>query len=107
MTMPQTTLRGPWPKIPKKPQVLTDFNAIKKTRDPYQTSKTREMGKWDKLFQGISEGDCFVMPTEEVARASSALRKWLKTNDIDGLIRQRSKCEDGQGRVWLYKILKK
>lgn len=107
-----TQLRGPWPGHPMKDQPTRQGNktanldAIVKTRAPYSGTRVSQGSKWDELFQGASEGDCWEMPPEETARAERALRQWLKKAGIDGIVRRRSRCEDGKGRVWLYKVLK-
>jgi hypothetical protein len=110
--MTATQLRGNFPghtpkaRKPSKPRETADIASIVKTRDPYTGERVSDGSKWDEVFRGCKEGDCFVMPPEETARTERALRKWLEREKINAIVRRQSKGEDGKGRVWLLKVLK-
>lgn len=104
-----TQTRGNWPgkaALPKRERQSTKFDEIVKSRTPYIVTRTTQASKWDAVFKGVQEGDCFEMQPEDVARGEQALRKFLEKNGIEGIVRRRTRCEDGKGRVWLLKVLK-
>lgn len=105
-TAPQTKTRGNWPGKPPRVHTAANIDAIVKTRAPYTGTRVTAGSKWDHVFQGAREGDCFECPPEETARVERALRMWLKKYGIEGIVRRQSKSEDGKGRVWLLKVLK-
>lgn len=105
----KTQLNGPWPgvKVDKQPKLNNpvDLNTVKKTRTPYIVPRVDKQGKkYDELFSGVKEGDCFECPPNQAANVSKALRVYCKNKKIDGVIKQNSRCDDGKGRVWLYKV---
>lgn len=108
----QTTFAGKNPFVPKpapsqyKP---LDISGIEKTRDPYAPDRVVKCQKYDELFSGVQEGDCFRVPGGEKERSAlaRALRVYLQRKGIDGIVRQNGRTEDGIGRVWLVKIVGK
>jgi len=107
-----TQIRGNFPGHTKPaPQVRVhtpaNIDAIVKTQTPYVGTRPDMGSKWAALFDGVKAGDCFEMPSEETARADRALRQYLSKKGYtsrDYVIRRRSTCEDGLGRVWVIKL---
>jgi len=110
MTTAKTQFAGRNPFQPKpapKPRTPLDLGGIEKCRDPYDHVRVVKQQKYDALFAGIKEGDCFRVsggPAERGALAR-ALRVYLESNGIEGIVRQNGRTEDGIGRVWLVKIV--
>src|SRR5574343_1265107 len=110
----KTQINGFWPGVTQvekkerkqhKPNAPVDLATVKKTRAPYTPANTgNKESKYETLFRGVQEGDCFECPPEKTANLSKALDTYLKKNKIDGMIKQNSRCDDGKGRVWLYKV---
>lgn len=94
------------PKQVKRPLQLDN---VTKCRDPYTAERVIRQHKYDQLFAGVREGDCFRIQGDAVARSAlaRALRGYLKRNGIEGIVRQSGRTEDGIGRVWLVKIVKR
>lgn len=93
-------------KAAKKP---VDLSTVTKCRDPYQPQRVINRHKYDELFAGVKEGDCFAVKDspETLGAVSRALRLYLKRQGIEGIVRQQSNTADGIGRVWLVKIVKR
>lgn len=112
----KTLINGNWPGVPQvekkerkqhKPNAPVDLSTVAKTRAPYVSPNTGQLvSKYDALFKGVQEGDCFECPPEKTANLSKALDTYIKKHKIDGVIKQNSRCDDGKGRVWLYKVYK-
>ena len=112
----KTLINGNWPGVSQvekkehkqhKRNAPVDLATVKKTRAPYTPANTgNKESKYETLFRGVQEGDCFECPSEKTANLSKALDTYIKKNKIDGVIKQNSRCEDGKGRVWLYKVYK-
>ena len=82
-----------------------NLSIVKKTKAPYMPPRVdRFKSKYDDLFQGASEGDCWETNTEDVGKLEKALSTWLKRNKIEGIVRRNAHCPDGVARVWLYKV---
>lgn len=111
-----TQLRGAWPGQPeqvkkerKKPaaEKAANLDAVKRTRTPYMQPRVdRFKSKYDKLFDGAQEGDCWETTFEDCGKIEKGLTTWLKRNNIDGIVRRNARCPDGVARVWLYKVNK-
>lgn len=95
------------PQPAKKKSV--DLAGIEKCRDPYTPERVINKHKYDQLFEGIKEGDCFKVPGGDRERSalSRALRLYLKRHNIDGIVRQEGRTADGIGRVWLIRVFTK
>lgn len=90
------------PPAPEKP---VNLEIVKKTRAPYMPPRVnRFKSKYDDLFAGCKEGDCWETTLEDVGKLEKALVTWLKRNKIEGIVKRNSKCPDGVARVWLYKV---
>ena len=103
---------APWPGKPaNQPHVKrpVDLSIVTKCRDPYQPQRVVRQHKYDELFQGVREGDCFRVNGDAVARSAlaRALRLYLKRQGIEGIVRQEGRTDDGIGRVWLVKIVQR
>jgi hypothetical protein len=97
----------PWPG--KKPRVKTPVNldAVQKCSDPYKPERVILRHKYDELFAGVKEGDCFRCPDEQTTGAiARALRQHIKRQGWDCVVRQQARTEDGVARVWAVKIIK-
>lgn len=103
----KTAVRGNFPKKEPRPACKVNTETIVKTRAPYTGGRSTPEGKWEALFRGATEGDCFEMAPEDTTRAEAALRTWMRKKGIEGIVRRKSRCEDGKGRVWLLKVFKK
>ena len=91
----------------KHTKTQVDLASIVKCNDPYQPERVVNTHKWDQLFEGVKEGDCFrVHGTEnQLGATARALRMYLKRKGIEGIVRQQARTKDGIGRVWLVKII--
>lgn len=108
------TKLGPAPfpgKTPKPKQVKrpVQLDNVTRCRDPYTAERVIRQHKYDELFAGVQEGDCFRIKGDAVARSAlaRALRGYLKRQGIEGIVRQSGRTDDGIGRVWLLKIVKR
>jgi hypothetical protein len=111
-----TQLRGAWPGQPEQakkerkkpaPDKPANLDAVKRTRTPYMQPRVdRFKSKYDDLFEGAQEGDCWETTFEDCAKISKALDTWCKRKGMDALVRQNARCPDGVARVWLYKVNK-
>lgn len=100
---------SPFPgKAPKVKKAL-DLSGIVKCRDQYRPERVITQHKYDAMFAGLREGDCFRVPggSCELSAFSRALRCYLKREGIDGIVRQQGRTDDGIGRVWLVKIIRR
>lgn len=91
-----------------KKNVIVDVSKIVKCDDPYAPQRVVNTHKWDQLFAGVKEGDCFRVPDGDpltLSATARALRVHLKRNGINGIVRQQARTADGIGRVWLVKIV--
>lgn len=96
-----------WPH--KKPGTKKEVNlsAIQKCVDPYQPERVVLRHKYDEMFAGVREGDCFRCPDElTMAALARALRNYIKRQGWTGVVRQNAKNADGICRVWALKIFK-
>lgn len=108
----QTKIRGSFPgHVQPAPKVReytpANIEAITKTQAPYTPARPDQGSKWAALFEGVKPGDCFETPPAETARTERALRVYLSKlgyTSRDYVIRRRSTCEDGMGRVWVVKM---
>lgn len=98
--------KEPKPKQIKRPLAL---GRVTKCRDPYQAERVVRQHKYDELFAGVREGDCFRVDGDSVALSAlaRALRSYLGRNGIEGVVRQSGRTDDGIKRVWLVKIIKR
>jgi len=99
--------KAPWPG--KKPIVHKQVNLdlVKKTNDQYKPQRVILKHKYDELFSGAKEGDCFRCPDEATMCAlARALRSYFKRKGIPVIVRQQLLTEDRIPRVWLVKFLK-
>lgn len=98
--------KQPKPKQVKRPLAL---DKVTKCRDPYQAERVVRQHKYDELFAGVREGDCFRVDGDSVALSAlaRALRGYLVRQGIEGIVRQSGRTDDGIGRVWLVKIIKR
>lgn len=110
----KTIINGSWPKMEKKPrkppapEKPVNFSLIKKTKAPYIMPRTGVIkSKYEELFSGCQEGDCWETTADDVGKIEKALVTWLKRNNIDGMVKRNSHCPDGVARVWLWKIHQK
>lgn len=106
--MSKTKLRGNFPGKQPKTKTPVDLSAVKKTRTPYQPDRVINQHKYDDLFGGVQEGDCFELPggeSTELSALARALRVYLKRNGVNGIVRQSGRTPDGIGRVWFLKRL--
>lgn len=111
----KTQLNGPWPGVikmekkprkPPSPEKPVNFDIIKKTSAPYIPPRTGVVkSKYDELFSGCKEGDCWETSAEDVSKLEKALNTWLKRNNIEGIVKRNAHCPDGIARVWLYKVM--
>jgi hypothetical protein len=99
--------KAPKPKPAPRPRTPLDLGGIEKCSDPYDHVRVVKQQKYDALFAGVNEGDCFKVPGGEAERSAlaRALRVYLERRGIEGIVRQNGRCEDGIGRVWLLKIV--
>lgn len=101
--------KGKSPFKPKEPRTHkpVDIGIIEKCNDPYTHERKSQQSKYDELFAGVKEGDCFRVygGHEERTALARALRVYLQKNGINGLVRQNGRTEDGIGRVWFFKDL--
>ena len=108
--MTKTKFAGHSPFEPKpepKPRTPVDLSIVEKCRDPYLPERVVKRQKYEELFAGVKEGDCFRVhggPDERTALAR-ALRVYLDKQSIEGIVRQNGRTEDGIGRVWLVKVV--
>ena len=104
------TKLGPAPFPGKQPRTkkALDLTTVTKCRDPYKPERVMQQHKYDDLFAGVREGDCFRVDGDAAARSalSRALRLYLKRQGVEGIVRQEGRTEDGIGRVWLLKIIR-
>lgn len=100
--------KAPFPAKPKTSYHALDVSRIKKTRTPYKPVRVVAHRKYDELFSGIKEGDCFEVDGDirELSALARALRAYLDRHDIKGIVRQASQTEDGIKRVWLLRVLR-
>jgi len=103
----KTVINGKWPGQPKKKYEPIDIDAVVKCRDHFKPDRVVTHHKYEAMFEGIKEGDCFRVPggNKQVSAVALALRHYLKRHHINGIVRQKSVCDDGIGRVWLIKVL--
>lgn len=96
-----------WPHkkaLTKKAVVVEE---VQKCNDPYKPERVVLRHKYDELFDGVKEGDCFRCPDEKTMGAiSRALRMYFKRNGWDGIVRQQLQTADGIPRVWAVKIFR-
>lgn len=108
---PKTKLcKAPFPGKNTAIRTPLDLGKVQKTRAPYRPSRVVNQHKYDQLFAGVKEGDCFELPggeSLELTALARALRVHLKRHGIEGIVRQQGRTEDGIGRVWLVKIVKR
>lgn len=93
----------------KSPATKTtvDLSKIVKTREVYAPNRVINKHKYDELFEGIQEGDCFQVASPEALSATArALRLYLVRQGWDGVVRQTALTKDGIPRVWCVKIFK-
>lgn len=93
----------------KSPATKTtvDLSKIVKTREVYAPKRVINKHKYDELFEGVEEGDCYQCPDELTLSAlARALRLYLKRQGWTGVVRQTSLTKDGIPRVWCVKIFK-
>lgn len=95
-------------KKPRKTPVAekpANLAIVKKTNAPYMPPRVdRFKSKYDELFSGCKEGDCWETTLEDVSKLEKGLVTWLKRNNIEGIVRRNAHCPDGVARVWLYKV---
>ena len=105
--MIKTKTRGAWPGKEKRQHTPLDLAAVVKCRDPYKPERVINKHKYDELFAGVQEGDCFRVPGGDRERSAlaRALRVYLKRIGVEGIVRQEGRTEDGVGRVWLVKVI--
>lgn len=112
----KTVLNGNWPGIimeekPKRknaPEKPADLSVIKRTKAPYMHPRVdRFKSKYDGLFTGAVEGDCWETTEEDVGKIEKALKTWMEKNGIEGMVRRNKRCPDGVARVWLWKVHQK
>ncbi len=98
---------GKAPK-PKREKKEIDLSGIEKCRDPYAPERIVNQHKYDAIFAGLAEGDCFRVPggSKELSAFSRGLRCYMKRIGMNGIVRQQGRTADGIGRVWLLKVLK-
>jgi hypothetical protein len=103
----ETKIKGNWPGKPRKEYKAIDISKVEKCNDPYKPGRVVTLHKYEAMFYGVKEGDCFRVPggNKEVSAVALALRHYLKRHQINGIVRQKSVCDDGIGRVWLIKVL--
>ena len=111
MSAVQTTFAGrsPFAKKPdRKAHIPVNLSGVEKCRDPYLPERVIKRAKYEEMFAGVKEGDCFRVSggSAELTAVARALRVYLKKHGINGLVRQNARTKDGIGRVWLVKILK-
>ena len=109
MSAIKTKFAGRSPFVPKPVRTRTplDLAGVQKCRDPYKPERVVKKQKYDQLFAGVQEGDCFRVAggSAELSALARALRLYLKRAGIDGVVRQQGRTEDGIGRVWLVKVV--
>jgi hypothetical protein len=98
---------GKAPK-PKRSYKDLDLSVVKKTRDPYKPERVINEHKYDDLFAGVQEGDCFTVDgsASDLSALARALRLYMARHRIEGLVRQQKQSADGLGRVWLLRVFK-
>ena len=100
--------KAPFPGKESKTNNPVDLSLVKRTRAPYQPDRVVNQHKYDELFKGIKEGDCFEIPggdSPALSALARAMRLYLKRQGIEGIVRQQGRTADGMGRVWLLKVL--
>ena len=112
MSAPATQFaRGKSPFAPKvkAARIDLDLSIVEKCSDPYNPERASQQAKYDELFAGVKEGDCFRVHggNKERTALARALRVYLDRNKIKGLVRQNGRTKDGIGRVWFFKELDK
>lgn len=114
MSTPQPVTRlaaapfpGKAPK-PKRSYKDLDLSRVQKTRDPYKPERVINERKYDELFAGVQEGDCFTVEgsASDLSALARALRLYMARHRIEGMVRQQKRCADGVGRVWLLRVFK-
>ena len=101
--------KAPFPGKQKMAYQSIDTSKVKRCRDPYQPERVVQRHKYDELFAGLKEGDCYRVEEGGVQALSAlarAMRCYMKRHGIDGIVRQSSKTDDGIPRVWLVKTIK-
>ena len=99
---------APFPGKEPKAHNPVDLSMVKRTAAPYQPTRVVNKHKYDELFAGLKEGDCFEIPGGDSAALSAlarAMRVYLQRQGIEGIVRQQGRTADGVGRVWLLKVL--
>ena len=97
----------PWPGKKAATKQAVDLAAVKKCADPYKPERVILRRKYDELFDGVKEGDCFRCPDEQtVSAVARALRMHIKRQGWDGVVRQQARTDDGIARVWVVRIIK-
>lgn len=112
MSTVQTTLtkHSPFPgKAPRPKAVYQDLpvESVQRCRDPYTPERVVLHHKWDAMFAGLQEGDCFKLRAggvKELSALARALREYMRRHGLDGLVRQSMRTADGVGRVWCLKL---
>lgn len=103
--------KGNTPFEPRKKPVRKDIDLsiVEKCSDPYMPERKSVQSKYEELFAGVKEGDCFRVHggNDERTALARALRVYLEKSGIKGLVRQNGRTDDGIGRVWFYKDLSK
>jgi hypothetical protein len=113
MAKPKTKLGpAPWPGKPPKPVNVkrpVDLSIVTRCNDPYTAERVVRQHKYDEMFEGVKEGDCFRIDADAVTRSAvaRALRLYLKRQGVEGIVRQSGRTDDGIGRVWLVKIVRR
>lgn len=103
-----TTPRTVWvqPKPPRaKPEKIgkVDMDALQITDDKPVPTRLPVGNKYEHIFKAIKPGQAIKCRSEDTARVSVALRKWILDN-LDAskfTVKMVSKYPDGMGRVWL------
>lgn len=105
--------KSPFPGKPPKPktayQSLPLENVIK-CRDAYKPERVVLQHKYDQMFAGVAEGDCFKLKeggVKELSALARALREYMKRHGLEGIVRQSMRTDDGVGRVWVLKLFQK
>lgn len=84
----------------KQPSNPINPDTLEVCSDPLPAGRASPGFKYEKVFAGMTMGQCVKCKPDEVGRVSGSLKKWISMNSRVGMVRSMKNYGDGMGRVW-------